>query len=207
MKRPSITTALAAATVFGSVVMVHAQAQDAAPPPPHRPQDAAEMAGPHREPPAFPPGGPHAGKMRDVAMFDLAGKLAAAEIYIGVKPQQLDAWRAYTQALLDLVSTDEVPPPPHENNPAPPSAPGSKPEKKDELPGEMLSELILKKSDKAKTLQDAATALRSALTPSQVGKLVELDRNLMRRPPPIHGPGPESGPYGGPQDDDHQPEG
>lgn len=207
MKRSLITTALAAATVLGSVVMVQAQSQDGAPQPPRGPQGAADLGGPRHDP-SFPfPGGPRAGKMHEVAVFDLAGKLAAAEIYIGVKPDQLAVWRTYTEALLDLVSTDAAPPPPPAGEPsAPPPPPAGedakKPEAKAQLPGEALASLILEKSEKAKHLQDALTSLKTSLSPAQLDKLVELDRNLVRRPPPPpHGP--NFGP--GPSDDDFQP--
>lgn len=215
MKRPLIATALAAATIFGSVVMLHAEEPSAPNPPPTHPGAATMAEGFGRDPSFPPPGPPRAEQMQGLELFDLAGKLAAAEIYIGIKPEQLEPWRAYTEALLDMVSSAPVQPsPPPEGLPngpgAPPPPPGPHGEKSDvpsQVPGEALSAMVLQKAEKAKSLQGAIGTLKSKLTPEQIDKLSELDRALVRRPPPPHGHEPGHDAFNAPRPEDQRPKG
>lgn len=119
-------------------------------------------------------------------VLGLATRLSAAEIYLGITPEQLGPWRAYTTALIDLVS-----PVAEQNPPPPPPVPGdSKARPEPRLAGEELAGDIVRRAEKAKVLQDAAAALKPKLLPQQVLKLAELERALMPPPPP----GPRHGP-------------
>ena len=117
-------------------------------------------------------------------ILGLATKLSAAEIYLGVTPEQLGPWRAYATALIDLVL------PTSELKPLPPKGPGAT-GLEPRLAGEELAGIIAQKAEKAKALQDAVAALKPRLSPQQVLKFAELDRALMPPPPPgpRHGPG------------------
>lgn len=131
---------------------------------------------------------PHMRRMPGPDVLGLATKLAAAEIYLGVTREQLGPWRAYTTALINLVS-----PGPERN---PPPVPGeSKAVPEPRLAGEELAGIIAQKAEKAKALQDAVAALKPELSPQQVLKLAELERALMPPPPPgpRHGPAERGG--------------
>lgn len=69
-------------------------------PPPPPPGDGHD---PHygAPPPPPPPPGP----------LDVAGLLAAQEIALGIRADQLDAWRAYAAAVVEMVDLDPLPPP------------------------------------------------------------------------------------------------
>ncbi|MBN8930360.1 MAG: hypothetical protein J0G97_00030, partial [Rhizobium pusense] len=120
--------------------------------------------------------------------LSLATKLSAAEIYLGVTPEQLGFWRAYTTGLIDLVSPGPERNPP---SPAPDESRGkgdARPEPR--LAGEELAGIIVQKAEKAKILQDAIAQLKPKLSPQQVLKLAELEHALIPPPPP----GPRLGP-------------
>ncbi len=110
-------------------------------------------------------------------LLGLATKLSAAEIYLGVTPEQLGPWRAYATALIDLVL------PTSERKPLPPKGSGAA-GLEPRLAGEELAGLIMNKAEQAKALQDAAATLKPKLSPQQVQKLAELERALMPPPPP-----------------------
>ncbi|SOC90789.1 hypothetical protein SAMN05216358_0887 [Rhizobium sp. AN5] len=110
-------------------------------------------------------------------LLGLATKLSAAEIYLGVTPEQLGPWRAYATALIDLVL------PTSERKPLPPKGSGAA-GLEPRLAGEELAGLIMNKAEQAKALQDAAATLKPKLSPQQVQKLAELERVLMPPPPP-----------------------
>lgn len=111
-------------------------------------------------------------------ILGLATKLSAAEIYLGVTPEQLGPWRAYATALIDLVL------PTSELKPLPPKGPGAT-GLEPRLAGEELAGITMKKAEQAKALQDAAATLKPKLSPQQVQKLAELERALMPPPPPV----------------------
>lgn len=68
------------------------------PPPPPGDGHEAHYGAP---PPPPPPPGP----------LDMAGLLAAQEIALGIRADQLDAWRAYAAAVVEMVDLDPLPPP------------------------------------------------------------------------------------------------
>lgn len=192
MKRSLLTITLVATTMFSTVLVSPAMSQEPAPPtlagaerngpalpPPHE-------NGPRPERPEFHPGGPD----RKLADLFLASKLAGAEIYIGITPDQLGVWRAYTSALLDLVGSGP------DGRPGRPPAPKIGPsaegpagqDGQDEGPqgifGEKIADRVIEKAASANALKAAAETLRTTLHPEQLKKLSELDGALMGPPPP-----------------------
>lgn len=187
MRHSLLATAVIATAVFGMPAASQAAEQNA--PTPQATEQAAPAPansdfGPDRGPDQRPLP-PHMRGMPGPDVLGLATKLSAAEIYLGVTPEQLGPWRAYTTALIDLVSPDL------DRTPLPPKGPdAARPEPR--LAGEELAGIIAKKSEQAKALQDAVATLKPKLSPQQVLKLAELERALMPPPPgPRHGPAPD----------------
>lgn len=168
MKRALATLALAvlaASTALSSA--------SAAPPPPGGPPvvDARPAAGGRG-----PADGWHGPMRRDRAdaPMRLAAALAAAETFIGIRSAQLDAWRDYTSALIDLAA----PPPP----PPPPADADAKAFAREE---QMIRE-VTARAAKAAVLEKAIASLRASLTPEQLDRLGKLDLSIG---PPGMGPG------------------
>lgn len=178
------TAVIATAVLSGSTI---SQAAEQNGPAPLATEQAASPAGPDLGPDRGPDQGPppHIHNMPGPDILGLAMKLSAAEIYLGVTPEQLGSWRAYTTALIDLVS------PGPDRKPSPPKGPGAaRPEPR--LAGEELAGIMAKKAEQAKALQDAVATLKPKLSPQQVLRLAELERALMPPPPgPRHGPMPD----------------
>ena len=139
--------------------------------------------------------GPH--RMGPPPEFMLAARLAVLETRVGIRSEQLDAWRDYTSALQAVLS-----PPRHDRGPGGTGAPGGGPEAKgpDAGPGgkpdpfafqERLADEVTARAASAAKLKDAIAELRTKLTPEQLEILASAERP--------HGPPP--GPWGGPPDD------
>lgn len=179
MRNSLLATAVIATAIIGGSAA--AQAEENAPAPRATEQVAPPPAnldlGPDRGP-GERPLPPHMRRMPGPDVLGLATKLSAAEIYLGVTPEQFGPWRAYTTALIDLVS------PGPERNPPPPVSGEIKARPEPRLAGEELAGIIAQKAEKAKALQDAIAALKPKLSPQQVLKLAELERALMPPPPP-----------------------
>lgn len=156
----------------------------------------AEGFGPrHMGPPRF--GADHRGPPPE---FMLAARLAALETRIGVRSEQLDAWRDYTSALQAVLT-----PPRPDHGPRGPEAKGGPDAGGPDGSGskanhagrdpfafqERLADDLTKRAVSAGKLKDAIAALRTALTPEQLEILASAERP--------HGPPP--GPFGGPLDD------
>lgn len=182
-----IPSALAiAACVAGAGL---ATAQSAPPPPPPPPHHGWGWGGPdgpgeHR----------HGRGMRgpDRAM-KLAARLSAMETLIGIRADQLDAWRAFTAAAVDLVQR----PPRRDANPeARPGEPRDLPPF--ELADRMADEAIAR-GEKAKALKEAVSTLRQKLTPEQLERVKTVESDLrgrwMRGHDGMRGPKP-GGPEG-----------
>jgi hypothetical protein len=146
---------------------------------------------------------PPPGQMPDQApgapdtALDLAAELATAETYIGITSAQLDAWRAYATALIDLVEGPQHKSgpggPPREagprpggdkpKGPPPPDAAASPPAD-GPLAAERLAERMIEQGEKAQALKAAIAALRSALAPEQLVKLRDAERAYLMPPGP-----------------------
>ena len=140
--------------------------------------------------------GPH--RMGPPPEFMLAARLAALETRVGIRSEQLDAWRDYTSALQAVLS-----PPRHDRGPGGTGGPGpGEPEAKgpDAGPGgkpdpfafqERLADEVTARAASAAKLKDAIAELRTKLSPEQLEILASAERP--------HGPPP--GPWGGPPED------
>lgn len=159
--------------------------EDSAPAPrPAHPRDSGRRRG------GPPPGGPLA----------LAQTLAAAETAIGVRPNQMDAWRDFTDALQAAVPQPPSPPPgaPFPPPVAPPAAPGpSAP-----APFALVSALAARDEEAGKAgvrLRQAVEALKARLSEDQLQRLALIEPALLP-PPPAPGlvPPPPGGRRGPP---------
>ncbi|MBW8729087.1 MAG: hypothetical protein JF625_28555 [Inquilinus limosus] len=150
-----------------NVNAVHADATDAPP------QGPAGF-GPDR--PA--PGWRHGPEFRPDFRMKLARDLAGLETLIGIRADQLDAWRGYTSALLALMA----PPRPPAEGDRQPDAFGR---------AERLADTVIDRADTAQRLKTAIAALRQTLTPEQVALLQQAERHMGPPPRPLPGPGPQ----------------
>ena len=130
--------------------------------------------------------------------FMLAARLAALETRVGIRTEQLDAWRDYTSALQAVLS------PPRPDHGRPGSAEAKGPDAAG--PGgkldpfafqEKLADDVTARAVPAGKLKDAIAELRAKLTPEQLELLASAERP--------HGSPP--GPWGGPPNDAAGPRG
>lgn len=138
-------------------------------------------------PDARPPVGMHPPIMRRGAPdlpLDLAASLAAAETYVGITSIQLDAWRAYTSALITFAVQQKpdrkLEESSRERPDRPPSANGLSPlSAGTSLLAEHLADIAIERGEQAKTLKALFTALRMVLDPEQVTRLREAESNFL----------------------------
>ncbi|RWH34083.1 hypothetical protein [Mesorhizobium sp.] len=131
----------------------------------------------------------------------LAARLAALETRIGIRSEQLDAWRDYTSALQAVLTPprfDHGPGAPDDPETGGPGAPG-RPDQAQRDPfafQERLADEVTKRAASAAKLKDAIAVLRAKLTPEQLEILASADRPHGHPPGPWGNPPDAAGPGG-----------
>ncbi|WP_342241234.1 hypothetical protein [Inquilinus sp. OTU3971] len=150
--------------------------------------DAIHAAAPDALPPGPGPDRPGPGWCRgpDFKM-ELARDLAGLETLIGIRADQLDAWRDYTSALLAVAEPPRPPMPPMDDKRLEAFA-----------PAERLADAAIARAGAAETLKSAIATLRDKLTPEQIALLQQAERHMGPPPLPFPGPGPQDQRFGPP---------
>ena len=135
----------------------------------------------------------HKGHHGPRAGLHMANKLSAMETAIGIRSNQLDAWRKYTSSLVDMVE-NKAPAPKEKADAAPDAAHDASPNAAKSKPiyGEPIADRALDRAEKAKAFKAAAEDLRKVLDPDQLKKMEDYAL-------PHHGPKDEPDAPKGPE--------
>ncbi|MBD8554233.1 hypothetical protein IFT84_06800 [Rhizobium sp. CFBP 8762] len=130
--------------------------------------------------------GPRHEGMRGDPVMRLAGRLSAMETLIGIRGDQLEAWRNYTSAFIDFA--DRGMPKPPMPAPAADGQATQTPPPKPPLMAERLADRAIAQAEKAKKLKEVTEALKGVLTPEQLERWEKAERPHGPRGPGHHGP-------------------
>lgn len=117
-----------------------------------------------------PPRGPEA----------LAERLSAMETKIGIRAEQLDDWRNFTDALQATMTPPFGPP-------GGPAKPGSKDSAEPFSLPEGLADRTIERADEAEKLKAAIAKLRTTLTSEQLEQVTEIEQHIRGRMARHHG--------------------
>lgn len=124
--------------------------------------------------------GKDAGGGVDTSETELASDLSRLEVYVGIRAEQMNAWRDYTAALQDLLAPRRKLEGLHETSPL--GSPGPKHPFDRE---QKLAEEVSRRGQVADRLMAAIAALRTTLTPAQLDRLGWADRSKWLRIPMV----------------------